>query len=127
MSEIKILLVDDEQDFLNLMSQRIESWGYEVISVSNGQEALDALMSQDPKAIILDYMMPEMDGVATLKKIRKINLKIPVIMFTAHPDKKAIGGTEKLKVSAFIPKLSTYADIQSVLKAALSMALKRKT
>lgn len=126
MSEIKVLLVDDEQDFLNLMSQRIESWGYEVIPVSSGQEALNALMSQDPKAIILDYMMPEMDGVTTLKKIRKIDRKIPVIMFTAHPDNKAIGVAKKLGVSTFIPKLSTYADIQSVLKSALNIALKGK-
>lgn len=93
MAKIKILLVDDEVDLLELMSKRIESWGYDLIVATNGKEALDMLKSEEPDIIVLDYMMPDMDGVATLKKIRAMHNKIPVIMFTAFPDEKSIEGT----------------------------------
>lgn len=122
MDKIKILLVDDEVDFLELMGPRIRGWGYDLIEATHGKEAIDAVMSKNPDIVVLDYMLPEMDGVSTLKKIRKINKKIPVIMFTAYPDMKAIEGAEKLGVTAFIPKLSAYSDAQSALKESIHMA-----
>ena len=51
---------------------------------------------------------------------------MPVIMFTGHPDIKVVKGTEKLWISAFIPKLSTYSNVQSSLKLAIEMILKNK-
>ena len=122
----KILLVDDERDFLTLMGERIRTWGYDLIEASSGKEAIDAVKSKNAEAVILDYVMPDMDGIATLKEIRKLDNKIPVIMLTAHPDEKSIAGTEKLGVSAFIPKLSAHSDAQANLKTALDMALKQK-
>lgn len=125
MSKIKILLIDDEQDLLEVMGARIESWGYDLFKAANGKDGIGMLESKRPGIIILDYMMPEMDGLETLKRIRKIDAKIPVIMFTVHADGKTIRGSEKLKVAAFIPKLSLYSDAQSSLKAALSMIEKK--
>lgn len=125
MAKIKILLVDDEPDFLTLMGLRIESWGYGLIRVSGGREALKALQTKGPDVVVLDYLMPEMDGVETLKKIRKINKNIPVIMFTAHPEMKVISGTEHLGVSAFIPKLSGFQDTESLLRSAIHLADKK--
>lgn len=125
MSKVKILLVDDELDFLETMASIIRGWGYEVVDVSSGKEAIDAIMGKNPDIVILDYMMPEMDGLATLKKIREIDNKISVIMFTAHPDIKVIKGTEKLGVSAFIPKLSTFSDVSASLKATIAMIRKK--
>jgi len=121
----KILLVDDEVDFLKITASRIESWGYEVISVTNGSLALSAIKDKNPDIVVLDYMMPEMDGIETLKKIRKVNKELPVIMFTAYPNEKTIKGAENLGVSAFIPKLSMYSDSQEALKEAISMIKKR--
>ncbi|MDD5437064.1 MAG: response regulator [Candidatus Omnitrophica bacterium] len=124
MEKILILLVDDEPDFLEIMSPVIENWGYSVIKAACGRDALDLMTTAKPDIIILDYMMPEMDGVATLRKIREIDKKIPVIMFTAHPNMKALKGTEKLGISAFIPKLSTYSDVSSSLKTTVEMLAK---
>jgi len=121
MSKLRVLLVDDEKDFLTVMSRRIESWDHEVIPVPGGKEALKAIKEKKADLVILDYMMPEMDGVATLKAIRKIDDKIPVIMFTAHLEEKVIEGTENLRVDAFIPKLSVYSDSQSALKTTLDI------
>jgi len=126
MARNKILLIDDEQDFLEIMGQRVESWGYELVVASCADEAMKAFGAEKPDAIILDYVMPDINGVELLRKIRELNKNIPVIMFTAYPDEKSIKGSEELKVSAFIPKLSVFTDAPENLKTALSMALKRE-
>ena len=120
----RILLVDDELDFLKIIGTRIKSWGYELITAENGKEAIEALKNENPDVIVLDYMMPEMDGITTLKQMRKIDKKIPVIMFTAFPDKRSIEGIENFKVSTFIPKLSAFSDVQATLKSAINMLAK---
>ena len=94
--------------------------------VSGGKEALEAVKQKKADLAILDYMMPVMDGIKTLKEIRKIDVKIPVIMFTAHLEEKVIQGTEDLMVNAFIPKLSEYSDSQSALKTTLDIHRKLK-
>ena len=125
MEKTKILLVDDEIDLILIMGKRIKKWGYDLLEALNGKEALDAVKSKHPDIVILDYMMPDMDGITTLKEIRKVNKSIPVIMFTAFPDKKSIEDTEKLGVSAYIPKLSMFPTGEPALKTALKMAEKK--
>ena len=126
MSKVTVLIVDDEIDYLGLMKERIESWGYAVIAATSGKEALGMIKEKKPDIVILDYLMPNMDGTETLKQIRKFDKKLLVIMFTAHPDMKNIKGAQDLGVSAFIPKLSTYSsDIQGSLRSALDMAQKK--
>lgn len=125
MDKRRILLADDEADFLKLMGARIRGWGYEVVEAKNGEEAIDAVMNKNPDIVILDYIMPDMDGVEVLRRIRKIDKKIPVIMFTAHPDIKSMEGAENLGVSAYIPKLSIYSEVQAALKVAIDLAKKK--
>jgi CheY-like chemotaxis protein len=125
MENKKILLVDDEADFLKVMGMRIEEWGFYLLKARSGKEAVDTLLSKNPDIIILDYLMPDMNGLQTLKEIRKFNLKIPVIMFTAHPEKTSVKMSEELGIIAFVPKLSAYADTQSALKEALRIAEKQ--
>ena len=125
MDRKKILLVDDEPDFLDVIGQRIESWGHEVILAQNAKEAMDAFKNESPDVIILDYIMPDIDGVELLKKIRAIDRKIPVIMFTAKPEFDAIKDTEKLNILAFVPKLSPFTDTRANLKSTLDMAFKK--
>ncbi len=124
MANINILLVDDEPDFLDIMSSIIKSWNYSVTTAPGGEEAIRLIKSKRPDVIILDYVMPGMDGITVLKEIRKTDKNIPVIMFTAHPNMKVIKGTEKLSISAFIPKLSTYSDVSSSLKSTIDMIVK---
>ncbi|NQT47137.1 MAG: response regulator [Candidatus Omnitrophica bacterium] len=108
------------------MKHRIEYWGYEAITASNGEDAIRAFKDKGPDAIILDYVMPDINGIDLLKKIRGINKKIPVIMFTAKPEFEAIRNSEKLNISAFIPKLSPLVDTQASLKKVLYMVFKKK-
>ncbi len=121
----KVLLIDDEADFLEIMGQTVESWGYQVLRASTGDEAMSAIANLGPEIVVLDYVMPDIDGVSLLKKIRAQNKDIPVIMFTAQPDTKVIKDTSELNITAFVPKLSPYVNTQTSLKSALSMASKR--
>lgn len=121
MDKKRILLVDDEEDLLELLKVRITSWGFEVIEAKNGKEAIEATSSKKPDIVILDYKMPDMDGLTVLKKIRKICATLPVIMFTVHPDVKVQEEARKLGVSAFVPKLSAYQDVQEALKSAINI------
>ncbi|MDD5584902.1 MAG: response regulator [Candidatus Omnitrophica bacterium] len=122
MAKFTILLVDDEPDFREIMTVRIKSWGYDALTASNGREAVDAVKEKNPDIIILDYMMPDMDGVSALREIRKLNNNVPVIMFTAYPDERSIKGAETLGVLAYIPKISLYTDAQAALKSAIHIA-----
>jgi two-component system alkaline phosphatase synthesis response regulator PhoP/two-component system response regulator VicR len=81
----KILVVDDEPHIVRLVQVNLEKAGYTVTTASNGREALDAVASEQPDLVVLDVMMPEMDGMETLKRL-KGNPEtdgIPVILLTA--------------------------------------------
>jgi two-component system response regulator (stage 0 sporulation protein F) len=119
MRKIRVLLVDDEPDLVTVIKARIKSWGYDLLEAYNGKAAIAVVKEQKPDIIILDYRMPGMDGVQTLKKIRKFNNDIPVIMFTAHPDAKSIEGADQLGVSVYLPKVSIFSDVGNSLKTAL--------
>lgn len=67
----KILLVDDEQDIIGLLKYNLEKEGYEIKTASNGKEALEVLKTFHPHLILLDVMMPEMDGIETCLQIRE--------------------------------------------------------
>ena len=80
-----ILVVDDERHIVRLVQVNLERAGYEVTTAYDGVEALEAIQSELPDMIILDVMMPRMDGFETLKKLRADDKskEIPVIMLTA--------------------------------------------
>ncbi|RLF43701.1 MAG: two-component system response regulator, partial [Thermoplasmata archaeon] len=83
----KIMVVDDEYEVADIVKKMLESEGFEVIIANSGEEALKKLEKERPDLILLDIMMPGMDGWETLKKI-KSNEKfrdIPVSMLTALP------------------------------------------
>ncbi len=70
--DIKILLVDDEPDILEIVGYNLSQEGYKILKASNGREAVELAKKELPNLIILDVMMPEMDGVEACEQIRKI-------------------------------------------------------
>src|SRR5690606_32007265 len=81
-NKLKILLVDDEIDILEFISYNLEKEGYTVYTAQNGVEAIQQAEKHQPHLIILDVMMPEMDGIAACEEIRKIpSLNNTVIAF----------------------------------------------
>ena len=79
---MKILIVDDEKDILEFLSYNLQKEGYEIFRANNGNSALKVAKKEIPDLIILDVMMPEMDGIETCEKIREIeSLDSTLILF----------------------------------------------
>ena len=80
--EIKILLVDDEPDILEIVGYNLTAEGYQIVTAENGVEAVKKAKKEKPQLIILDVMMPEMDGIEACEQIRKLpNLQDTIITF----------------------------------------------
>jgi DNA-binding response OmpR family regulator len=80
-----ILLVDDEERILRFLKTKLKTLGYNTITDSNGIEAFEQFQGQEPDLVILDVIMPKMDGFQTLKELRSIS-SVPVIMLSAMGD-----------------------------------------
>lgn len=80
----KILLVDDETVFTNNMSKLLNSRGYRVTAVNSGDAAIQELQKEDFDVVVLDLKMPGMDGLTTLKEIKKLDLFTQTLILTGH-------------------------------------------
>lgn len=112
MAKKKILLVDDEKDLVETLTFRLEANDYEVIQAHDGQDGLNKAKSESPDLIILDLMLPKMDGykVCSLLKKDEKYAKIPVVIFTvrAQDSDKRMGmdsGADAYVVKPFEPQV----------------------
>ncbi|NDY72761.1 response regulator [Desulfobacter hydrogenophilus] len=119
---VKILIVDDEKDFVEMFSLRLTRQGEKVSAVYSGQEALDLLEKTKIDVVILDIRMPGMDGIETLKKIKASYPLVEVILLTGHGSTET--AVEGMKEGAFdyLMKPADFDDISEKL----SNAWKRK-
>ena len=81
----KILLIEDEESLRLLYEEELKAEGYEVLCAGNGKEALRQLEEVKPDLIILDIVMPVMDGMETLGQIMGRERKIPIVIHTSYP------------------------------------------
>jgi len=114
MAKKKILVVDDEIDFTELVKARLEANDFEVIVANNGESALEMVRAIGPDAVLLDIMMPGIDGLTVLKKIRAEHATLPVFMITAFSNEEKIKTAGKLNASGFIIK--SRSDISEEIK-----------
>jgi DNA-binding response OmpR family regulator len=84
---MKILAVDDEPLYLRLLKVNLEPEGYEVITASDGEAALELVASKQPDLVILDVMMPKLDGITTCERIRQFS-NVPIIILTARGEEQ---------------------------------------
>jgi DNA-binding response OmpR family regulator len=114
----RILLVDDEPLILKGLKYSLEQEGYETDSALNGEEALDKFFSNDFDLILLDVMLPEMDGIAVCQRIRE-HSNVPIIMITAKGnDMDKILGLE-YGADDYIPKPFNILEVKARIRAIL--------
>ena len=95
MSNIKTLIVDDEKEYVDVLSERLAIRGIEVEGVTSGEDALSFLETRSVDVIVLDVMMPGLGGIETLVEIKKRHAHVAVIMLSGHADvETAIKGME---------------------------------
>jgi two-component system response regulator VicR len=101
----KVLVVDDEPDTLELVKLVLESGGFEVILANNGMEALAEIEKIKPDIVLLDIMMPDMDGWDVFRKIKERNSEIPIAILTAKAQNiDKLLGLHVLKADDYITK-----------------------
>ncbi len=120
MADELILLVDDEPNIIQLARMYLEREGYRIISAADGKEALDAIRVKKPNLVVLDVMLPEMDGLEVCKRLRREKNNVPVIMLTARDDDidKILGlelGADDYMTKPFNPRELT-ARVKVILR-----------
>ena len=108
-----IMVVDDNPDIITIVRTILEGKGYGVLSATSGQELLDMLKSEKPDLIILDIMMPEMDGLEVLSRLKGLTetATIPVILLTAKVQYEDVLGGYKLGADYYITKPFTSTQL----------------
>ncbi|MEM8534805.1 MAG: response regulator transcription factor [Chloroflexota bacterium] len=121
MSELKdklILVVDDETRMINFMRMNLELEGCRVLSATNGRDAIDQVREELPDVILLDIMMPGMDGFETLRRLREFS-QAPVLILTAKDDEEdRIKGLE-LGADDYVGKPFSHRELVSRIRAVL--------
>jgi len=108
---IRILLVDDERGFVDVISKRMSKRNIEVTKAYSGREALQAMRKADFDAVVLDLKMEDMDGIEVLKIFKKIVPDLPVIMLTGHGSEEAARDGIKLGALDYLTKPCDLDDL----------------
>ena len=110
---VRLLLVDDEPDFVDQIAYLLRTKNYEVATVYSGEEAVKAVRKDAPDIVFLDINMPGKDGIETLAELKKIRSGLPVVMVTVVKDEQKFQEATRLGCSGFFPKQGSLEDLQS--------------
>jgi DNA-binding NtrC family response regulator len=100
----RVLLVDDAKDFIDYTEKRLVARNMDVLSAYNGREALDILRNESVDVVVLDVLMPDMEGIETLREIKKIRPDQEVIILTGHGTIETAKEGMELGASEFLLK-----------------------
>jgi DNA-binding NtrC family response regulator len=117
----KILIADDEKNMRWILEKNLKDEGFLIIEARDGEEAFNQFLDNEPDMIILDYKMPVLDGMEVLKRITKINNKIPVIMITAHGSTEAAVEAMRLGAVDYIQKPFDIEELKIKIKKSLNI------
>ena len=119
---IKLMIIDDEPAIRHLLTRFFEIKGLRVLAAENGEEGLLLTEKEKPDVVLLDVLMPGMDGILTLKKIRELDDKVGVLMMTSVRDPKVIKQATELGAFAYILKPFDVNYLEVVVMSRISMA-----
>jgi DNA-binding response OmpR family regulator len=116
MASKKVLLVEDIYFNKILIESLLVDWGFQVTTVDNGEKGLEEMIRSKPDLIILDLMMPVMDGFKFLEEKNNMGNKTPVIVLSARTDHESINRALKLGVKDYITKPFNSSDLENKIK-----------
>lgn len=117
----KILIIDDETTLSEMLALKLEPKGYEVLSARHGGEGLKMAYEKHPDLIILDVMMPEMDGWETCRRLRELS-NVPILMLTAKVDEADVIRGFRLGADDYVKKPFSLQELEERIRAILKRA-----
>lgn len=114
----RVLLVDDEEDFVDMLQLRLEEVGEKVTPAYSGQMALEILAKVEIDVVILDIKMPGMDGIQTLKEIKKQFPLVEVILLTGHGTTESAVDGMKQGAYDYLLKPADFSELETKLEGA---------
>lgn len=124
MNKKTILVAEDEQAMLKTLAQKIENAGYNVLQASDGEEAINLAMEHQPNLVLLDILMPKMDGLSTMKKIREDESwgkYVPIILLTNLSDSASMEEAARLNVDFLVKTDWRLEDIITLINNKLNI------
>jgi DNA-binding response OmpR family regulator len=114
---MKILVVDDDAHILRLYQEELQEEGYDVVTASTGEEALAVFDRENPDLVTLDILMPDIDGISLLRRMKEMKPRLPIIMSTAYDyrDDFAVWASE-----AYLVKSADLDELKSKIKELLN-------
>ena len=118
-----ILLVDDEEVTRRLLAHQLEAAGYEIITASNGYEALMLVRASKPDLVLMDISMPVMDGLTSLRMMRQLynNADLPIVMMTSDAEEAQVGGCFDAGASDYLAKPVQHESMLARIEAQLKL------
>ncbi len=114
----RVLLVDDEEEFVQALAERLEARGFEAAVVFDGEQALQHLAADPPQVMVVDLMMPGIDGLEVLRRVRREPAAIEVILVTGHGSAREEALARDLGAFAYLNKPLAIEALASSLKEA---------
>jgi DNA-binding NtrC family response regulator len=125
-NKIKLLLVDDEEKFLESIAKRLELKDFDVTTATNGQEAIAAAEKGLFDVAVVDFQMPGMDGTQVLKKLKENHKYIEIIMLTGHATIDSAVEATKLGAFKYLEKPYAFENLVEVIMEAYEARIKKK-
>ncbi|MBD3232532.1 MAG: response regulator [candidate division Zixibacteria bacterium] len=119
MQDSKILVVDDDLMIRDMLYDFLQEKGYDVVSAADSSSAITAVNSRKFDAIILDFKLPEVDGITLMARVKQKYPKIPIIMITGYPSESSRDQAYQSGAAAFIEKPFKVTKLVATLKRAI--------
>ena len=121
----RILIVDDEPDVLDVLTTYFSDGRFDVMTAQQGADAIMIANFHRPDAVLLDILMPGMDGVKILRALRSMDSSIPVVMVTANADEKIARDTLTMGAFDYVPKPFNFEVLDRIVVAAVAAGADR--
>lgn len=121
----KVLIVDDEKDFLDIMAERMDARGMEISTATSAEKALQMVQKEAFDAVIMDFLMPEMDGFKALKLFKEIRPDLQIILLTANLREEESIAAKKLGAMDVIEKPADLNLLTQRIEEARALRTKR--
>ncbi len=124
-SDFYIMIVDDEKDFLDSIRYWFTSQGYRIEAFMSGAEAIEMIKSKKPGIVFLNLQMPHQEGIETLRAIRKVDDRLPVVMLSAFGEEEMSVDAYKLGVNGFFDKSSNFYKAEHLINTLVRVIARR--